>query len=111
MSNFQTILVAIFLAFFVFAVLIFSGTLKIGGSTAKTGVSGKVVIWGTFTGSQMSNAFSAIDKSDKELSLSYQSKNPDTYQQDLIEAFANGKGPDLFIITPDLMSDICRCRV
>ena len=102
MSNFQTILVAIFLAFFVFAVLIFSGVIKIGGGSSST-IQGKVIIWGVFPYSNMTNAIDGVEKENKDLTVIYVQKNPTTYQQDLIEAFANGKGPDLFIITPDMI--------
>lgn len=104
MSNFQTILVAIFLSFFVFAVLIFSGVIKFGSSSNSTGaLSGKVVIWGTFPSSSINSATDIIESNNKDLNISYVQKNPSTYQQDIIEAFANGKGPDLFIITPDMI--------
>ncbi|MFA6515010.1 MAG: extracellular solute-binding protein [Candidatus Paceibacterota bacterium] len=101
MSNFQTILIAIFLSFFVFGVLIFSGLIKIPGSTVDNGLQGKVVIWGTFPSSSMSKILDNIRSANRDLSLSYVSKDPATYQQNLIEAFANGVGPDLFIITSD----------
>jgi len=103
MSNFQTIVVAIFLAFFIFAVLIFSGALKIGGSNTQNGLQGKVVIWGTFPNSALSEALEVISGDNRDLSVIYQKKDPTTYQQDIIEAFANGKGPDLLIITPDML--------
>lgn len=104
MSNFQTILVAIFLAFFVFAVLIFSGLIDIGGFTGGDGKpQGKVVIWGIFPGTPLINTFDAIKDSNKDVNIRYVRKDPTTYQQELIEAFANGTGPDLFIITPDMI--------
>lgn len=102
MSNFQTILVAIFLSFFVFAVLIFSGAIKIGTSN-NTSIQGKVVIWGTFSSSVMNNVIDNLSVASKDLTLVYVNKNPLTYQQELIEAIANGNGPDLFIITPDMI--------
>ena len=62
MSNFQTILVAIFLAFFVFAVLIFSGVIKIDGLTKDKSIpGGKVVVWGTFPSSSLSKVFERGD--------------------------------------------------
>jgi ABC-type glycerol-3-phosphate transport system substrate-binding protein len=104
MSNFQTILVAIFLAFFVFAVLIFSGVIKIDGLTGKDNLpKGKVVVWGTFPSSSLSKVFDDISKDNKELNVSYKRKDTSFYQEDLIEAFANGEGPDLFIITADMI--------
>jgi ABC-type glycerol-3-phosphate transport system substrate-binding protein len=105
MSNFQTVLVAVFLAFFVFAVLIFSGAIKLGDSSKSSGtLSGRVVIWGTFPNSSMSEVLTNIGSSNKDLNITYVNKNISTYQQDLIEAFANNKGPDLFIITPDMIA-------
>lgn len=102
MNNFQTILVAIFLAFFVFAVLIFSGAIKIGKDKSD-GIVGKVTIWGTFPNSVMTDAIDSIVSENKNLNFVYSKKEASTYQQDLIEAFANGKGPDLFIISPDMI--------
>jgi multiple sugar transport system substrate-binding protein len=104
MNNFQTILIAIFLAFFVFAVLIFSNVIKLPGATNKTtGFQGKVVIWGTFPSTEVNKVMDDIRSNNTNLVLSYVSKDTSTYQQDLIEAFANDKGPDLFIMTPDMI--------
>lgn len=103
MNNFQTILLAVFLAFFVFAVLIFSGLLKIGDSqTATTSLQGTVTIWGTFNSNETLKSFEDANSTNKDLSIKYIKKDETTYQQDLIEAFAKGSGPDLFFITPDM---------
>jgi len=101
MNNFQTILVAVFMAFFVFAVLIFSNVIKIGNP--KNEITGKVAIWGTFEAQTMSSSIDLIASNNQNISIKYNKKDPTTYQQDLIEAFANGEGPDLFIITPDMI--------
>ena len=104
MNNFQTILVAVFISFFVFAVLIFSGLIKIGGVSGGDGKpQGKVVIWGTFPNSVFNAAMDSIGSANRNLNLSYQKHDPATYQQDLILAFANGVGPDLFVITSDMI--------
>jgi ABC-type glycerol-3-phosphate transport system substrate-binding protein len=105
MSNFQTILVAVFMAFFVFAVLIFSGLLKIGGSSNSSSTpQGKIVIWGTFNNTtELTNAFEGINTTNKDLLVSYVKKSESTYAASLIEAFASGNGPDLFFITPDMI--------
>jgi ABC-type glycerol-3-phosphate transport system substrate-binding protein len=103
MNNFQTILVAIFLAFFVFAVLIFSGVIKLGQSSSSGSLQGKVVIWGTFPSSSITNTIDGIESNNKELSITYIKKDSSTYQAELVEAFANSKGPDLFIVTPDMI--------
>ena len=106
MNSFQTILVGIFLAFFVFGVLIFSGLIKIGGSSSDTNaLSGKVVVWGTFDNLKISKIFELINQTNQSqnLSVSYVKKSESTYEQSLIEAFANGTGPDLFIMTPSMI--------
>lgn len=103
MSNFQTILIAIFLSFFVFGVLIFSGLIKIGQTDQSVGLQGKIVVWGTLSNQTMKKAFDDIKSNNRDLSLSYVEKDQSNYQQALIEALANGAGPDLFIITPDML--------
>jgi ABC-type glycerol-3-phosphate transport system substrate-binding protein len=105
MNNLQAILVAVFLSFFVFAVLIFSGLIKVGDSSpsATTNLQGKVLMWGTFSSSELSHAFDGITDANRSVTLSYVQKNAKTYQQELIEAFASGTGPDIFFITPDMV--------
>jgi ABC-type glycerol-3-phosphate transport system substrate-binding protein len=104
MSNFQTILVAVFLAFFVFAVLIFSGILKLGGSSStENQPKGKVVVWGTFNNPELFRVFQSAAETNQDLSITYIPKAQSTYEQTLIEAFANGTGPDLFMITPEMV--------
>lgn len=104
MNNFQTILVAVFLAFFVFAVLIFSGLLKIGGTSSSTDTpAGKVVIWGTFNNPDVYKVFDETRDANKDLTISYVIKKESTYQQALLEAFASGTGPDLFFLSPDMV--------
>ncbi|MEI6660334.1 MAG: extracellular solute-binding protein [bacterium] len=106
MSNLQTILVSVFIASFVFAVLIFSGLINIGGSsggTAVTGPTGRIVIWGTFSSSSLAHAFDGLADTNRSLTISYIQKDPATYEQSLIESFARGTGPDLFLISPDMI--------
>ena len=101
-SNFQTIILAVFLAFFVFAVLIFSGVLPIGNSaTTNNAPAGKVVVWGTFPAADVSKAFDAMNSS--TLTVSYMQIPASEYQSDLIKAFASGTTPDLFFLTPDMI--------
>lgn len=104
MNNFQTILVAIFLAFFVFGVLIFSGILKIGGSSSGTNaISGKIVIWGTLPSANVSALVESIAGSNAPFTVTYKEQKSDSYEANLIEAFARDTAPDLFILTPDMI--------
>ncbi len=102
-GNFQTILIGVFLAFAVFAVLIFSGLLPLGKSSGTTTPQGNVVVWGTFPSSDVSKVFDNLEGVDSGLHLTYIEKSASDYQQSLIEAFANGNGPDIFIISPDMI--------
>lgn len=102
--NFQIILIAVFLAFFIFAVLIFSGILPIGKThnpSTSTSIKGHIIIWGTLPGSGLTELFKYT--STKDLTFTYVQKPVDQYQQLLIEAFAKGDGPDLFFITEDMV--------
>lgn len=103
MSNFQTILVAIFLSFFIFAVFIFSGFLPIGNSKDKSALQGDVSVWGTFPAVSLSKFLEDVNANNPNLFIRYTQKSPDTYKNDLIEAFADGSGPDLFFVTPDMI--------
>lgn len=104
MSNFQTILVTIFITAAVLAVLIFADVIKIG--TKPGTVTGKVVIWGTFNKGDIAGLFDSISAAnDGSLAVTYVQKSKSSYQADLIESFAKGNGPDLFIITPDMIME------
>lgn len=104
MNNFQSILVAVFLAFFVFGVLLFSGIIKIGGgNTGVDAISGRIVIWGTLPASQVSSLIEGVGGNNASFTVNYREQKADTYEQNLIEAFAKDTGPDLFILTPDML--------
>ncbi|MEI7688890.1 MAG: extracellular solute-binding protein [Candidatus Nomurabacteria bacterium] len=104
MNNFQTILVAIFLAFFVFGVLVFSGLINIGGSkTGKDAITGKIVVWGTLPYNQTSDLLDHLSGSGSKFTIKYVQQDENTYQNSLTEAFAKDQGPDLFILKPDMI--------
>ncbi len=104
MNNFQTILIAIFLALFVFAVLMFSGVIPIGPEREESGLKGNVVMWGTLSSPDFYKVFEALTDENPDLSVSYIKKEASNYQQSLIEAFAEGTGPDLFLISADMIA-------
>ncbi len=102
MSNFQTILLAVFAAIFLVAVLIFADVIKVG-KDKEASVQGKVLIWGTTDSSLIRTITDKIEDQNDELTINYVKKSSDSYQEELIEAFANGTGPDLFIIDPGMI--------
>ena len=97
MSKFQIILTAIFGAFILIGVLVFSF-----GQSSKSDEIAKATIWGTMSNSTFSNFLkeSGLDQ-DKLLKITYVEKRKDTFDQDFIEALAVGKGPDLFFLPQD----------
>lgn len=104
MNNFQIIFVSIFLSVFIFAVLIFSGIIKLGDNTLESkDIIGKVSIWGTLGGAELQRVLQDINGENPDLVISYSRKESSTYQQELIEAFANGTGPDIFLIDPSMI--------
>ncbi|MFA6397805.1 MAG: extracellular solute-binding protein [Candidatus Paceibacterota bacterium] len=105
MKNFQIILIGVFIFFLVLAVLIFSGTIPIGSKGTVSGVSGNVVMWGT-TDKNIIRAVTETINSKYEksnISVKYEQKNINTFDQELIEALASGTGPDLVLLPNDLI--------
>lgn len=92
------------MAILVFGVLVFAGIIPVPGKdNPENTLKGKVVVWGTFNNTEINKIFDEIESSYENLSVSYVKKEKEEYQNDLIEAFAKGTGPDLFFITPDMV--------
>ena len=92
-SNFQIIVLGICTTFILVGIAVFAsfGGL-LGGAT-----TGKVVVWGTVDADVMQNLLDNLRENDKAFqSVSYIEKDPTTYNDELINAMANGTAPDLF---------------
>lgn len=62
-----------------------------------TQVEGDILMWGVFDDSDvMSGLISKFNESYPKVKITYQKKSVDTYEGDLINALAAGKGPDIF---------------
>lgn len=97
-SPFQIVLLAVFGALGVAAVLVFA--LVMSGNTG--GDVGQVTIWGTFDETRITAVLRAAAETDDRLNnVSYVRKDPATYENDLVNAMASGSGPDLFFMTDD----------
>lgn len=95
MSKFQIALLGLFGFFILAAVLVFS--LYKGSSLTRTAV----VVWGSIPASQVSAALADPALSGDEPSITYVEKSPSRIQEDFTEALAQGKGPDLLILTQE----------
>lgn len=96
MSKFQIILLSIFGVAIIGAVLVFS--LARGGSSA----SANVVIWGPFSASDF-NIFAQNSglTNNKTFTIRYVEEPSASFDADFTEALAEGKGPDLVILSQD----------
>jgi len=99
-GNFQIIILVIFIAFAIFSVFVFSGAIPIGEE--ENTATGTVVLWGTVKSSIMSSLLEDFNEANPTFVLKYVQKSADTFDNDLLEALAEGNGPDLFFISDDL---------
>lgn len=98
LSTFQLTLLVTFSALAVAGILIFA--LAVGGGNTNT--IGPVHIWGTLDQTAFSAVIRQAAEGDGQLSqVTYQQKDPTTYETDLANAIASGTGPDLFLLRQD----------
>ncbi len=97
-TTFQIVLLSVFGALAVAGVLVFA----IVTTSTKTQSIGPVTIWGPWSTSAVTSVIRAAADANPQLqTVSYVSKDPSTYENDLAQALASGSGPDLFIIRQD----------
>ncbi len=97
MSKFQVILLCVFGAFILIAVLLFS--LSKGSSSSS---QSNVLIWGDISTADFDNILgqSGIG-TDKSVVVTYEEINKDNFDAEFTEALAEGNGPDLILIPLD----------
>ena len=98
LSVFQAILLAIFGALAVSGILVFAIFVGGGGGSA----IGPITVWGTLN----ANAFAVVirqaaEKESRLAQVTYVEKDPTTYESELTDALASGRGPDLFLLRQD----------
>lgn len=101
MKNFQVIVIVIFIALAVFGVLVFSGAIPLGNKNA-SGALGTVFLWGTTKSSTMGPLLEEFNRANPTLIVKYVQKGEDNFDLELLEALAEGRGPDMFLLTDDL---------
>ena len=98
LSVFQIVLIAVFGAVAVAAVLIFA--FAVGGNTSTS--TGTVQIWGTLDATAFNTVIRQAVESDTRLSqVSYVQKEEATFVNDVTNALAGGQGPDLVLLRQD----------
>lgn len=95
MNKFQLGLLIVFGLFIVFGVGIFA----IGGLSSNKQALAKPLVWGTFDEKVFDKAVqeSAIGQ-DKTITVTYEQKDPATFDRDFVEALASGAGPDIIFV-------------
>ncbi len=96
MSKFQIILLAVFGAFILLAVILFS--FARGGSSSQVS---RVTIWGDISAYDWATIYNSTFASDKSVNITYEEKASDTLSQEFTDALAEGRGPDILITTQD----------
>ncbi|KKT19367.1 MAG: Sugar ABC superfamily ATP binding cassette transporter substrate-binding protein [Candidatus Nomurabacteria bacterium GW2011_GWB1_43_7] len=99
-GNFQIIILIVFIVAAVLGVLVFSGAIPIGRGGA--GSSGTVVLWGTMPSAAISSALKDFNDANPTFVVKYEQKSAETFDQDLLEALAEGTGPDMFFLPDNL---------
>lgn len=100
-NNFQIIVIVIFIAAAILSVFVFSGAIPIGRNTENVG-QGTVVLWGTFSSISMNPLVEAFNEKNETFVVQYVEKNKETFNQDLLEALAEGSGPDMLLLPDNL---------
>lgn len=98
---FQTITLIVFGVAAIIAIGIFS--ISKGGSKSTEEFAGTIEVWGTLPYTSLRANFDAIQIEYKDLRVNYTEKDSATFEQSLVEELANGTGPDIFMITPEML--------
>ena len=103
-TPFQIILLAGFGIVAIVAVLLFSGILP--GYEKQGSQKGTVVpisLWGTLPREQINGVISAIGEKNESFGITYTEYPPSSYEENIVNALASGKGPDFLIISQDMV--------
>jgi len=97
----QIIILGIFILFLIVGVLVFS---KFSGSTASDSNPIQIQVWGTVPDSTFSNLVQSINSTSVgAVNVAYTEVQEDVFEQTLIEALADGVGPDVVLIPNTLL--------
>ena len=102
-GNFQIIVLIIFIAAAILGILVFSGAIPLGSNSNTTGAQGTVVLWGTVKSQIVNPLLEDFNRVNETFVVKYVEKSSDTFDNDLLEALASGTGPDMFLISDDLV--------
>ncbi len=99
---FQIVLLCILGASLVVGVLIFAGVIP-GFRKDVTNTNKEVVMWGTLPAGALNKFFSDLNRSNDSFVVHYDEKSAASFEKELIDALARGRGPDLIILSDDMI--------
>ena len=99
---FQTLILVVFGFAAIIAIAMFA-TNK-GLVTKKTDeLVGSINVWGTLPSATITTAFESLRQQYPDLQIVYTQQPDDLFENYLVEAMANGAGPDIFMLTPEMI--------
>lgn len=97
MSIFQLVFTGVCIVLVMVGVVVFATFKGTGGSSV-----GTVVVWGSVEQANVDQALQVLKAQDKSFQgVTYIQKNVATYSNDLVNAMASGRGPDLFFASQE----------
>jgi len=104
-QNIQTGILVVFGVVIVVAIFIFDGFIPSPLSKQNAQTTGNLQIWGTLPTAAVSDLLrQKVTSVYTNLQIQYIQKTPDTFSEDLINALADGAGPDMIFITGDMVA-------
>ncbi len=100
---FQIVLMSVFGLGVIIALGIFALNKGTTTSNDPTVLAGNLTVWGTLPYRDMKNQLDGLSTIHKDLKITYTEKKLATYDTELVNAFASGIGPDIFMITPETL--------
>lgn len=97
-STFQLVILTIFILVGIVGVVVFAGFGGVNNAKVPT-----ATIWGTVDASNFNEMLRLLNADKPQLSVTYIQKNPETFQEEFVNALAEGAGPDVVLLTDDLL--------
>jgi ABC-type glycerol-3-phosphate transport system substrate-binding protein len=111
MTGFKNILLGSFIVVFVFAILVFSGVINFGSSSTQQ-VAVTVTLWGPFPNDAIQTFLIDYNAANPNTQIAYTQVPEDGLHQRLVEAIANGQGPDMVVFSSEnFLQDVSKLYV
>ncbi len=97
-SVFQIVVLSVFVFVAIVGIAIFAG---FGGLNQEA--LPRAVIWGTVPGGIVNEVVRNINANKTVIELTYVQKEPETFEEDFVNALAEGRGPDAVLLSDDML--------